>query len=90
MEKQYQGRIELWQPLMWFGHLVVVGEIKNSVQGVEDGSGLRTSPVVSYDTKSNRVETQNSLYELGSPAIHGIDPSAVFNSKINVAKMFDA
>lgn len=59
MSKPHKGTIENWH---------VISMIKAcSIVGIIDGKRIRTSEIVTL--KANKVETLNSVYQLGEPLL---------------------
>ena len=64
--KPFRGTIENWKVFDFFGgsDKVATGNIFGDDR-FEDGKFIRTSAIVKLDYENNKLETLNSIYELG-------------------------
>lgn len=65
--KPYRGVIENWRVVDWCystGQKVVSGFLFGDDR-YEDGTSIRTSEVVKLDYENKKLETLNSMYDLG-------------------------
>lgn len=68
MSKKFRGAIENWKVVDWCkstGEKVVTGNIFSDEDRFEDGTFIRTSAIVKLDYENNKLETLNSIYDLG-------------------------
>ncbi len=66
LNKKYGGIIQNWYS---FG-TTVYGNLHNDPQErFEDGSFIHTSKVIKFDQENKKIETLNTLYDLGEPAV---------------------
>ena len=66
--KPFRGVIENWKVVDWCkstGEKVVTGAIFGDEDRFEDGTFIRTSAIVKLDYENKKLETLNSLYDLG-------------------------
>lgn len=66
--KPFRGTINNWRVLDYCystGEQVVVGNIFGDEDRFEDGTLIRTSSIVKLDYENNKLETLNSIYDLG-------------------------
>ena len=70
-DKKYGGKLENWKVVDWcnsLGETVVYGKLYNDPAGrFPDGEVVRTSYVVKLDYENNKLETKNTIYDLGKP-----------------------
>lgn len=64
--KPFRGLLQNWKADYWYstGEQVVTGNLFWGDR-FEDGTFIRTSAIVKLDYENSRLETLNSLYELG-------------------------
>ena len=68
MNKPFRGTIQNWKEHVWdasMGEVVVMGNIFGDEDRFEDGTSIRTSAIVKLDYENKKLETLNSLYDLG-------------------------
>lgn len=65
--KPFRGVLENWKVFDFFGgsDKVATGNIFGDGDRFEDGTYIRTSAIVKLDYENNKLETLNSIYELG-------------------------
>lgn len=66
--KPLRGKIENWKEHVWdasMAEVVVMGNIFGDEDRFEDGTFIRTSAIVKLDYENNKLETLNSMYDLG-------------------------
>ena len=66
--KPFRGVIQNWKVVDWCystGEKVVKGNIFGDEDRFEDGTFIRTSAIVKLDYENKKLETLNSLYDLG-------------------------
>lgn len=66
--KPFRGTINNWRVLDHYystGGQVVAGNIFGDEDRFEDGTLIRTSSIVKLDYENNKLETLNSIYDLG-------------------------
>lgn len=66
--KPFRGVIQIWKVVDYCkstGEKVVTGNIFGDEDRFEDGTFIRTSAIVKLDYENKKLETLNSVYELG-------------------------